>query len=48
MFDIAHVAWTADDTPVEAAFHVMPCHFWTLRFDWDDPKLPGDETVSNR
>ncbi len=38
VFDIVHVAWTADDRPVEAAFHVLPCHLWTLRYDWDDPR----------
>jgi GntR family transcriptional regulator len=37
VFDIVHIAWTADQTPVEAAFHVMPGHLWTLRYDWDDP-----------
>ncbi len=37
VFDIVHIAWTADKTPVEAAFHVMPGHLWTLRYDWDDP-----------
>jgi GntR family transcriptional regulator len=37
VFDIVHIAWTADRTPVEAAFHVMPGHLWTLRYDWDDP-----------
>lgn len=36
VFDILHIAWTADDRPVEAAFHVMPGHLWTLRYDWSD------------
>ena len=27
-------------SPVEAAFHVMPGHLWTLRYDWDDPPPP--------
>jgi len=37
VFDIVHIAWTADKLPAEAAFHVMPGHLWTLRYDWDDP-----------
>jgi GntR family transcriptional regulator len=37
VFDIVHIAWTADHVPIEAAFHVMPGHVWTLRYDWDDP-----------
>jgi GntR family transcriptional regulator len=37
VFDVVHVAWTADRLPVEAAFHVMPGFLWTLRYDWDDP-----------
>ncbi len=37
VFDIVHIAWTVDELPVEAAFHVMPGHLWTLRYDWDDP-----------
>lgn len=37
VFDIVHIAWTADQVPVEAAFHVMPGHLWALRYDWDDP-----------
>ena len=37
VFDILHIAWTVDNQPVEAAFHVLPGHLWTLRYDWDDP-----------
>jgi GntR family transcriptional regulator len=40
VFDILHVAWTAEGRAVEAAFHVMPGHLWTLRYDW--PHSPGD------
>ena len=35
VFDILHIAWTAEGKPIEAAFHVMPGHLWTLRYDWD-------------
>ena len=35
-FEIAHVAYTADDTPVEVCLHVMPGHLWTLRYSWRD------------
>ncbi|MFK3981045.1 GntR family transcriptional regulator [Micromonospora sp. NPDC050397] len=41
VFDIVHIAWTTEDAPIEAAFHVMPGHLWTLRYDWDDPKPAG-------
>lgn len=40
VFDIVHIALTADDRRVEAAFHVMPGHLWTLRYDWEDPATP--------
>jgi GntR family transcriptional regulator len=34
---IKHIAWDAEDRPVEVALHVMPAHLWRLRYDWDDP-----------
>lgn len=36
VFEIWHVAYAADDRPVEACIHVMTGHLWTLRYDWDD------------
>jgi GntR family transcriptional regulator len=36
VFEIWHVAYAADDRPVEVCIHVMPGHLWTLRYDWDD------------
>ena len=38
VFEIWHVAYTADDKPIEVAIHVMPGHLWKLRYHWDDPK----------
>jgi GntR family transcriptional regulator len=36
VFEIWHVAYAADDVPVEVCIHVMPGHLWTLRYDWED------------
>jgi GntR family transcriptional regulator len=36
VFEIWHVAYTADDRPVEVCIHVMPGHLWTLRYGWED------------
>src|SRR6266508_1726160 len=36
VFDIVHIALTATDQRIEAAFHVMPGHLWTLRYAWED------------
>ncbi|WP_205860997.1 UTRA domain-containing protein [Planosporangium flavigriseum] len=36
VFEIWHVAYTAEDRPVEVCIHVMPGHLWTLRYGWDD------------
>jgi GntR family transcriptional regulator len=36
VFEIWHVAYTAEERPVEVCIHVMPGHLWTLRYDWDD------------
>jgi GntR family transcriptional regulator len=36
VFEIWHVAYAADDTPVEVCIHVMPGHLWTLKYDWVD------------
>jgi GntR family transcriptional regulator len=38
VFEIWHVAYTAEDRPVEVCIHVMPGHLWTLRYGWDDEK----------
>jgi GntR family transcriptional regulator len=40
VFDVLHIAWTTGDRPIEAACHVLPCHLWTLRYDWDDAIEP--------
>jgi GntR family transcriptional regulator len=36
VFEIWHVAYTAEDRPIEVCIHVMPGHLWTLRYGWDD------------
>jgi GntR family transcriptional regulator len=36
VFEIWHVAYTAEEVPVEVCIHVMPGHLWTLKYDWDD------------
>ncbi|GII25349.1 GntR family transcriptional regulator [Planosporangium mesophilum] len=36
VFEIWHVAYAADDRPVEVCVHVMAGHLWTLRYGWDD------------
>jgi hypothetical protein len=36
VFEIWHVAYTAEDHPIEVCIHVMPGHVWTLRYGWDD------------
>ncbi|SCF07832.1 GntR family transcriptional regulator [Micromonospora mirobrigensis] len=36
VFEIWHVAYTAEDRPIEVCIHVMPGHVWTLRYGWDD------------
>jgi GntR family transcriptional regulator len=36
VFEIWHVAYTAQDRPVEVCIHVMPGHLWTIRYAWDD------------
>jgi GntR family transcriptional regulator len=37
VFEIWHVAYTAEDRPIEVAVHVMPGHLWQLRYAWEDP-----------
>ncbi|GAA1626656.1 GntR family transcriptional regulator [Actinoplanes couchii] len=41
VFEIWHVAYDAEDRPVELCIHVMPGHLWTLRYDWDDETRSG-------
>jgi GntR family transcriptional regulator len=41
VFEIWHVAYTAEDRPVEVCVHVMPGHLWTLRYGWDDDQAAG-------
>jgi GntR family transcriptional regulator len=36
VFEIWHVAYAADDRPIEVCIHVMPGHLWTLNYDWTD------------
>ncbi|WP_412539992.1 UTRA domain-containing protein [Longispora sp. K20-0274] len=36
VFQITHIAWTADDIPIEVAIHIMPGSLWTLHYGWDD------------
>lgn len=36
VFEIHHVAYAAEDRPVEVCIHVMPGSLWTLRYGWDD------------
>jgi GntR family transcriptional regulator len=36
VFEISHIAYTAQDRAVEVCIHVMPGHLWTLRYRWDD------------
>jgi GntR family transcriptional regulator len=38
VFEIWHVAYAADDRPVEICIHVMPGHLWNLRYSWQDPR----------
>jgi GntR family transcriptional regulator len=45
VFDVLHIAWTIGDQPIEAACHVLPCHLWTLRYDWDDAPPPEPATA---
>jgi GntR family transcriptional regulator len=42
VFRIAHLAWSADDRPIEVRYDVMPGHQWVLRYDWQD-ELPAGE-----
>jgi GntR family transcriptional regulator len=46
VFEIWHVAYTAEDLPVEVCIHVMPRHLWTLRYGWDDeaPTTTGESS----
>ena len=37
VFEIKHVAYTADDRAISVTFHIMPGHLWTLRYSWSDP-----------
>jgi GntR family transcriptional regulator len=37
VYVIHHVAWTADDRPVEVTVHVMPVHQWHLEYEWEVP-----------
>ncbi|HZM82942.1 MAG TPA: GntR family transcriptional regulator [Candidatus Limnocylindrales bacterium] len=39
VFEIWHVAYAADDRPVEVCIHVMPGHLWMLRYDWDETSI---------
>lgn len=41
VFEIWHVAYTAEDRPIEVCIHVMVGHMWTLRYDWDDVEVDG-------
>lgn len=34
VYELLHIASTAEGRVVEAAIHVMPVHQWTLRFNW--------------
>jgi GntR family transcriptional regulator len=36
VFEVWHVAYTADDRPVEVCVHVMPGYLWKLRYAWDE------------
>jgi GntR family transcriptional regulator len=36
VFEVWHVAYTAEDRPVEVCVHVMPGYLWKLRYAWDD------------
>jgi Transcriptional regulators len=40
VFEIWHVAYTAEDRPIEVCIHVMPGHLWTLHYGWDDQPAP--------
>lgn len=40
VFEVRHVAYTAEDRPVEVCYHIMPGHLWTLRYGWND--APGE------
>lgn len=35
VFELLHIARTAEGRAVEVAIHVMPTHQWTLRYGWD-------------
>lgn len=35
VYEVTHVARTAEGRVVEVAVHVMPTHHWTLRYTWD-------------
>jgi GntR family transcriptional regulator len=41
VFEIWHVAYAADDTPVEVCVHVMPGYLWNLRYGWTDEAQPA-------
>ncbi|MER5645069.1 GntR family transcriptional regulator [Streptosporangium sp. NPDC002524] len=34
LFDIFHIAWDANDRPVEVTVHVMPTFQWVLNYEW--------------
>lgn len=36
VFEIWHVAYTAEDVAVEVCVHVMPGYLWNLRYAWED------------
>lgn len=36
VFEIRHVAYTAQDLPIEVCLHVMPGHLWSLHYGWHD------------
>jgi GntR family transcriptional regulator len=36
VIQIWHVAYTAEDRPIEVCIHVMPSPLWTLRYAWND------------
>ncbi|GAB3152692.1 GntR family transcriptional regulator [Micromonospora sonneratiae] len=46
VFEIWHVAYTAEDRPIEVCIHVMPGHLWTLRYGWDDQPAPKERNAS--
>lgn len=44
VFEITHIAYTADDQAISVTIHVMPGHLWTLRYSWNDPEHRGSRS----